>query len=117
MLSPELQGCRLDDLLGFTLFTVHLKKNKKHNDLIKQQKRSIGGESGVADSQLPTWECESTPLSEPWALTEGATTARDRAWREDVLLAGFNVRGRGVRGLAVDESESCTVTQLMTLAR
>lgn len=66
---------------------------------------------------MPKWECETAPLSEPWALTEGATTARDRAWREDALLAGFNVRGGGVRGLAVDESESCTVTQLMTFVR
>lgn len=29
----------------------------------------------------------------------------------------LRVRGSGVRGLAVEESESCTVTQLMTLVR
>lgn len=57
------------------------------------------------------------PLSWPWVLTEGATTARERAWRDDTPPAGFRVRGSGVRGLAVDESESCTVTQLMTLVR
>lgn len=68
-------------------------------------------------SPLSKCICETAPLSEPWVLTEGATTARDLAWRDDRLLAGFSVRGRGVRGLAVEESESCTVTQLMTLVR
>lgn len=60
---------------------------------------------------------ESAPLSVPWVLTEGATTANDLAWRDDMALAGLSVRGRGVRGLAVEESESCTVTQLITLVR
>lgn len=60
---------------------------------------------------------EAAPLSVPWVLTEGATTARDFAWRDDTLIAGFSARGRGVRGLAVEESESCTVTQLMTFVR
>lgn len=57
------------------------------------------------------------PLSDTWVLTEGATTARDLAWRDDTELAGMWVRGSGVSGLAVDESESCTVTQLITLVR
>lgn len=60
---------------------------------------------------------EAAPFSVPWVLTEGATTANDLAWRDDMALAGLSVRGRGVRGLAVEESESCTVTQLITLVR
>lgn len=69
------------------------------------------------DSPVSKRPRETAPLSDPWVLTAGATTARDLAWRDDMVLAGFSVRGRGVRGLAVEESESCTVTQLITLVR
>lgn len=71
----------------------------------------------MSDSPVSKRPRETAPLSDPWVLTEGATTARDLAWRDDTVLAGFSVRGRGVRGLAVEESESCTVTQLITLVR
>ena len=58
------------------------------------------------------------PRSDAGALTEGATTARDLAcWREDSTLEGRWPRPSGVSGvsgLALDESESCTVTQLIT---
>lgn len=53
-------------------------------------------------------------LSPGWIFTEGATIAKDFARREDWAVRIF--RGRGVRGLAVEESESWTVTQLITLA-
>lgn len=69
------------------------------------------------DSPLSRRVCETAPLSEPWLLTDGATTARERAWRDATVPAAFRFRGRGVRGLAVEESESCTVTQLITLVR
>lgn len=71
----------------------------------------------MCDSPLSRRVCETAPLSEPWLLTDGATTARERAWRDDTVPAAFRFRGRGVRGLAVEESESCTVTQLITLVR
>lgn len=71
----------------------------------------------MCDSPLSRRVCETAALSEPWLLTDGATTARERAWRDDTVPAAFRFRGRGVRGLAVEESESCTVTQLITLVR
>lgn len=67
----------------------------------------------VRDSPLSRRACD----ADAWLLTDGATTARVRAWREAAVPVGFRVRGRGVRGLALEESESCTVTQLMTLVR
>lgn len=71
----------------------------------------------ITDSPLSKRACVTAPLSDPWVLTEGATTASDLVWRDDTVLVGLSVRGSGVRGLAVDESESCTVTQLMTFVR
>lgn len=70
---------------------------------------------------LPRQPVLGTLLSPDWVFTKGRMMARDlekewEVWDEEELLA----RPLGLRGLLVDESESCeswTVTQLITLAR
>lgn len=65
--------------------------------------------------------CSDVPLVTPshgWVFSEGITTARDL--EPCPLLSAKLGKRLGLRGLHVDESESCescTVTQLMTLAR
>lgn len=93
----------------FNSYNIKLLTHTKENSLLIEEL--------IEDTPVSKRPREAAPLSVPWVLTEGATTANDLAWRDDMALVGLSVRGRGVRGLAVEESESCTVTQLITLVR